>query len=719
MGKKSQPPPPDYVGMAQTQADANKDLTTEQTWANRANQTNPWGSTSWDTKAVVDPATGKTVTQWTQDTQLDPRLQQALNSQVAIQQGRSDLAAGMMARSADEYSQPMDWSKFGAAQAGPQGGNLQATTSPYAWGPRQTTTPWGGPQQTTQANGGGIAQTTQAGGPGLQATTSATGGGIAPQTQASGGNLQATTTGAGPQVRAQNPFAFGGGQVQGIDTSRGATPTLSTNLGQGAGQVQSSLDYSGAPGVDKAAETRKRAEDAIYQASTSRLDPMWQQRQADMESSLANRGITAGSDLYTRAMADMERSRNDAYQQAMLGSISAGGTEAQRDYGMDMGLRQQYVNEQGQLGQFANSAQAQQFGQLMNTGQANNAALGQQFGLDQQARGDQINAQQALFGQQQAAGQYGMGQQAQQFGQQLQAAQYGTGREAQAFGQQQGIDASQLSREQQAYQQQLASGQFGLGQQQQAFGQAATAQQQALSQQQQAYQQALSSGQYGLGQQQQAFGQAATADQQAMARQQQAYQQQLAQQQFGLGAQQQAFGQQQQAGAQNFNQQLQASQFQNQQRQQAIQEEMQRRGFSLNEINAILSGQQVATPQFSGYNTAGVSQAADLVGAADMGYQAQVANQNASNAATGQALGTAASMAMMFSDRRLKKDVRLLRRDPRGFGVYSYRFIGEHGAPRVGVMAQEIRRFVPQAAANDGGVWKVDYRALGLGELAA
>jgi hypothetical protein len=64
-------------------------------------------------------------------------------------------------------------------------------------------------------------------------------------------------------------------------------------------------------------------------------------------------------------------------------------------------------------------------------------------------------------------------------------------------------------------------------------------------------------------------------------------------------------------------------------RQQQLAEEMQRRGFSLNEINAIISGQQVGMPQFSGYNQAGAAQPVDYMGAAHAQYgAAQDAYQN-------------------------------------------------------------------------------------------
>lgn len=108
-GKGNTPPPPDYTGAAKQQAQSSKEVTNMQTWANRPSQQTPWGSVDWKTEAVVDPATGQKVTQWTQQYNLTPEAQKALDSQMAVQQGRSDLAQSFMGRVADEYSRPFDW----------------------------------------------------------------------------------------------------------------------------------------------------------------------------------------------------------------------------------------------------------------------------------------------------------------------------------------------------------------------------------------------------------------------------------------------------------------------------------------------------------------------------------------------------------------------------------------------------------------------------------
>lgn len=458
MGSKSPPAAPDYTQAAEKTAESSKEVTNMQTWANRADQYNPWGSTTWGTEKMVDPATGQEVTKWTQNTNLSEEGQRALDSQLALQQGRSDLAQQLFPRAQAEFGKEMDWSQLNPwAQGQMQSGNLQATTGANQFGDPRTD----------------------------------------------------------------------------------------------AGELQRQLDYSGLQGVQGSDQSRQSAEDAIYKSATSRLDPQWQQQETDLQTRLANQGITQGSAAYEKAMSQFGRQKTDAYSQAQMAAVTGGGAEAQRNQAMDMGLRQQQAAEAGNQGQFGNAAQ------------------------------------------------------------------------------------------------------------------------------QAAYQQAL--GAYG----------------------------------FGLGQQQQAFGQNQALGSQNFNQQLQANQYQNQMRQQQLTESMQQRGFSLNEINALLSGQQVQAPSFQGYNQAAASQGVDYSGAAKDQYGASMDAFNAKNEAAASNMQGLTSMASMFafSDRRVKTEIKKIGRHRRGFGIYSYRYIGETGR-RVGVIAQEVKRVAPELVRSVSGVLQVNYSAL-------
>lgn len=88
-----------------------------------------------------------------------------------------------------------------------------------------------------------------------------------------------------------------------------------------------------------------------------------------------------------------------------------------------------------------------------------------------------------------------------------------------------------------------------------------------------------------------------------------------------MGRNQNAFNQAHTANQSNFGQAMQGSQYANQIRQQQLTEAMTKRGFSLNEINALMSGQQVNTPQMPNFAQATQAQSAPI-------YQAGVAQGN-------------------------------------------------------------------------------------------
>jgi len=203
-------------------------------------------------------------------------------------------------------------------------------------------------------------------------------------------------------------------------------------------------------------------------------------------------------------------------------------------------------------------------------------------------------------------------------------------------------------------------------------------------------------------------------------------------QQMQLGQEQQAFGQNLNANNQNWNQANSYANFQNQLRQQQVNEGMMQRGFGLNEINALLQGQGVQMPNFGGFNMNGQGQTPDLTSAAQNQYNAAYQQQQNKNAATGQIVGAIGTVAGGFfggpagaaaggalgnyvgsSDRRLKKDITVVGKDPRGFKRYSFRFIGETGPKRTGVMAQELQRVMPKAVVKrSNGSLAVNYSML-------
>lgn len=109
MGWKNAPDPPDYVGAAKAEAEASKDLTAQQTWANRPTQVTPWGIQQYSATPTWDPVSGQYVNQWQQQTILNPELQAALDAQFGLQRGRSELGEALMGRAYNEFGTPMDW----------------------------------------------------------------------------------------------------------------------------------------------------------------------------------------------------------------------------------------------------------------------------------------------------------------------------------------------------------------------------------------------------------------------------------------------------------------------------------------------------------------------------------------------------------------------------------------------------------------------------------
>lgn len=118
---KSAPAAPDYTGAAEAQAASSREVTEQQTWANRPTQITPFGTQSWTSTPSYDPTTGQTLNRWTQTTTLDPDSQAALDAQQQLQAQRSGLAESMYDRVASEYgANPPDYSNYEALGSTPQ-----------------------------------------------------------------------------------------------------------------------------------------------------------------------------------------------------------------------------------------------------------------------------------------------------------------------------------------------------------------------------------------------------------------------------------------------------------------------------------------------------------------------------------------------------------------------------------------------------------------------
>jgi hypothetical protein len=157
-------------------------------------------------------------------------------------------------------------------------------------------------------------------------------------------------------------------------------------------------------------------------------------------------------------------------------------------------------------------------------------------------------------------------------------------------------------------------------------------------------------------------------------------------------------------------------------RQQGFNELAYQRNEPINTLNAVRSGAQVQGPSFVNpamqANTAG----ADILGATQMGYNAQMGAANAQNAANNamtQGLFSLGGAALM-SDIRTKENIEIIGVANNGLTVYKYEYKPEfkdhelagHGT-HYGYMAQEVEQVYPYAVKTlDDGYKVVDYGLL-------
>ena len=146
----------------------------------------------------------------------------------------------------------------------------------------------------------------------------------------------------------------------------------------------------------------------------------------------------------------------------------------------------------------------------------------------------------------------------------------------------------------------------------------------------------------------------------------------------------------------------------------------------INVINALRTGSQVQSPSY--VNSAQMPNIGgpDLLGATQAGYNAQVANTNANNAASGGFMGglmnLASTGAQLYagSDQSIKENIIKIGRLDNGINIYKFDYRPEykdtwgHGT-HIGVMAQEVEKVIPEAVATHKDGYKVvNYSLLGV-----
>lgn len=223
----------------------------------------------------------------------------------------------------------------------------------------------------------------------------------------------------------------------------------------------------------------------------------------------------------------------------------------------------------------------------------------------------------------------------------------------------------------------------------------------------------------------QQFGQNLSAGQFANAAQQQNYSQAMNNAAFNNNNQSTMFSQglanaglNNQASGQAFGQSSSA-------RAQALQELLQQQQNPINILNALRSGSQVSAPTFGNTPQGNVANT-DIASMYNNQYQGQLAQYNSQQASNNSGLGslvglggaalmspagTFAPLMAMFSDRRLKKNVRRVGTHALGIGLYTYDYLW--GEPGAGVMADELEQVMPEAVSvHPSGFKMVNYGML-------
>ena len=173
-----------------------------------------------------------------------------------------------------------------------------------------------------------------------------------------------------------------------------------------------------------------------------------------------------------------------------------------------------------------------------------------------------------------------------------------------------------------------------------------------------------------------------------------------------LGATTQGFGVGQQANQQAYNQAL------------------TNYNLPLNTLSALRTGAQVQNPSFVNSAQQATTGGADLLGAAQMGYNAQMGNFNAQQAAQQglnsglMGLGGTLGAAAIMSDIRTKENIKAIGWLPNGLSVYEYEYKPEWKEEAgygkfIGVMAQEVEMVKPEAVfTRPDGYKMVNYGVL-------
>lgn len=169
------------------------------------------------------------------------------------------------------------------------------------------------------------------------------------------------------QSGAINQNALNG--ISGIQSQYGS-------LNQGLGALNPQLAGISA-GLNQgiAQRAQQQGQDAAYRAQTQYLDPQFSQQQESLQASLANQGLTPGSEAYKNAMLNFNNQKQQAYSNAANQSIMTGSQIGTQNW------QNQLAGAQAQAGLIGQ--QAGILGQMGNNLQGQAGLYGQQVGIGQ------------------------------------------------------------------------------------------------------------------------------------------------------------------------------------------------------------------------------------------------------------------------------------------------------------------------------------------------
>ena len=365
MGGKSSPSAPDYRSAAVATGEASKEVTRDQTYANRPDQFTPFGDIQWTNRQEIDPSTGQSVTRWQQNTTLNDASQAAVDAQQAIAAGRSNLAQGMLGETANTLNTQFDWNGLPDVAATPD--------VPDFYG-----------QNLSQM--GGLAD------PNLSQAPAIAGAQSYDQLQQSGSLAN------GPAM-----------QNLGEEGPLGAY-----------GQGPNAQNYTGDQSYDPSFGQTQ------FDRNMSLVGPQQERATAALDTQLRNQGLTPNTEAYDRAMNDLRDQQGEVQGRMSQDAVAAGAREQQAAFGRNMQAGSQTYAEALGAGQFDAQQRGQRagevgqrFGQEMGAANFDNATRGQQFGEYQALEGQRSAAQEAQFQRQMQTGQYQDQQRQQQVNEQL------------------------------------------------------------------------------------------------------------------------------------------------------------------------------------------------------------------------------------------------------------------------------------------------------------